>query len=106
MTCLMFPFGDASWHPLAVDDAVEAAVLIVSAAALFVAPAAATVSRHPSASAQRTPILRLLIGFSPLLSMIARKRIAISIQRQRPGRRDPVARRLKAFRPCGAEEPP
>src|SRR5205823_2857886 len=68
MTCLTFPFGEASWQPVAVVVADDAALApIVSAAALFVAPAAATVSRHPSASAQRTPILlRLSMWSLPL----------------------------------------
>src|SRR2546429_964951 len=64
MTCLMFPFGDASWQPVAV--VVDAALgLIVSAAELFVAAAAATASRHPTASAQRAPSVLRLIDVLP-----------------------------------------
>src|SRR5438105_14596745 len=97
MTCLTFPFGEASWQPLAVAVAVDAVGLTVSAAALFVAPAAATVSRHPSASAQRTPIRLRLIRFLPSLSMDRAQRIAIGYDRQRRAGEDSVATRLK---PC------
>src|SRR2546427_12465652 len=101
MTCLMFPCGDASWQPAA-DDV---AALIVSAAALFVAPAAATVSRHPSASAHRTPsFLRLNMCSLPFGSWKREQPTPFPDARQHASGEDPVAFGLQASRPRGAEK--
>src|SRR2546421_8863397 len=101
MTCLMFPCGDASWHP----DAVDAARNVSGAAALVVAPAAATASRHPSASAQRTPsFLRLNMCSLPFGSWNRVQPTPFVHGRQRAGGKDPVAVGLQPARPCGAEE--
>src|SRR5437588_767775 len=104
MTCVTFPFGDASWQPVvAVDDAALAP--IVSAAEPFVAKAAASASRHPTASAQRTPNLLRLIEFSPLCRWRGgtyRDPFPVATARGE----DVVATWLEPLRPGGAEEAP
>src|SRR5438876_6538826 len=103
MTCLMFPFGDASWHP----DVVEAAAVrnVSGAAAPLVAPAAATTSRHPSASAQRMPSFpRLDMCSLPFWVVERVQPTPFAHARQRAGGKDPFAVGLQAARACRAEE--
>src|SRR2546423_2933155 len=70
MTCLTFPFGEASWQLVVVVEDV-ARVPIVRAAEPFVATAAASASTQPAVSAASTPSLLLLIDVSPLVWMTA-----------------------------------
>src|SRR5947208_1369931 len=73
MTCLIFPFADASWQVLVGADAVDDVPRAPIVRAAFVAVAAASASRPPSASAhRRTNRFGLSIEFSPLSSVTAR----------------------------------